>query len=130
MANVTGVYVNAGLLLPMGASVIGGLGIALGVITYSKKVMMTVGKSIVALDPFSAFVVVLAEAMTLHLFTQLGVPVSSSQAVVGAVVGVGLVGGLRTVSFKILSTIAIGWVMTPLGAGLLAAALVYGLRFF
>ena len=129
VANVTGVYVNAGLLLPLAASAVGGLSITLGVLTYSKRVMMTVGKGIVPLDPFSAFVVVLAEAMTLHLFTQLGVPVSSSQAVVGAVVGVGLVGGLRTVSGKMLAAIAAGWVMTPVAAGLIAVGLLFGSRF-
>ncbi len=129
VANVTGVYVNAGILLPLAASAIGGLSIALGVVTYSRKVMMTVGKGIVPLDPFSAFVVVLAEAMTLHIFTQLGVPVSSSQAVVGAVVGVGLVGDLRTVSVRMLAAISVGWVMTPVAGGLLAAGLLYGIRF-
>ncbi|MGD8366132.1 MAG: inorganic phosphate transporter [Desulfobacterales bacterium] len=129
VANVTGVYVNAGVLLPLAASVIGGLSIAFGAVTYSKRVMMTVGKGIVPLDPFSAFVVVLAEAMTLHLFTQLGVPVSSSQAVVGAVVGVGLVGGLRTVSLRMLAFIGIGWVMTPVAAGLIAVGLLFGIRF-
>ena len=128
VANVTGVYVNAGLLLPMAASALGGLSIAFGALTYSKKVMMTVGKGIVPLDPFSAFVVVLAEAVTLHLFTQLGVPVSSSQAVVGAVVGVGLVGDLRTVSGRMLLAIAGGWLMTPVAAGLIAAGLLFGIR--
>jgi PiT family inorganic phosphate transporter len=129
VANVTGVYVNAGMLLPLEASAIGGLSIGLGVLTYSKRVMMTVGKGIVPLDPFSAFVVVLAEAMTLHIFTQIGVPVSSSQAVVGAVVGVGLVGGLRTVSGKMLLNISVGWLMTPVAAGLITVGLLYGLRF-
>jgi len=87
-------------------------------------VMMTVGKGIVPLDPFSALVVVLAEAFTLHLFTQVGVPVSSSQAVVGAVVGVGLVGGLRTISARMLLKIAVGWLTTPLAAGLIAVILI------
>ena len=51
--------------------------------------MITVGKGIAPLDLFSAFVKILAEAMTLLLFTQIGVPVSSSQAIVGSVVGGG-----------------------------------------
>lgn len=125
VANVTGVYVGAGLLAPREAALVGGLSIALGVLTYSRRVMMTVGKGIVPLDPFSAMVVVLAGAMTLHLFTQVGVPVSSSQAVVGAVVGVGLVGDLRTVSARMLLKIAGGWVMTPLAAGIIAMGTVW-----
>ena len=128
VANVTGVYVGAALLSAQTAAVVGGLSIALGVLTYSRRVMMTVGKGIVPLDPFSALVVVLAEAMTLHLFTQVGVPVSSSQAVVGAVVGVGLMGDVHTISTRMLLKIALGWIGTPLAAGLMAAALILGLE--
>jgi len=120
VANVTGVYVGSGVLSAEAAALIGGLSIALGVLTYSRKVMDTVGKGIVPLDPFSALVAVLAQALCLHLFTQIGVPVSSSQAIVGAVVGVGLVGDVQTVSVKMLAKIAIGWVMTPVSGGVLA----------
>jgi len=120
VANVTGIYVGSGVLSAEAAAVIGGLSIALGVLTYSRKVMETVGKGIVPLDPFSALVAVLAEALSLHLFTQIGVPVSSSQAIVGAVVGVGLVGDVQTVSLKMLSRISIGWIMTPVAGGVLA----------
>jgi PiT family inorganic phosphate transporter len=130
VANVTGVYVGAGLLSAETAAVAGGLSIALGVLTYSRRVMMTVGKGIVPLDPFSALVVVLAQAMTLHLFTQVGVPVSSSQAVVGAVVGVGLVGDLRTISASMLLKIALGWIATPLSAGLIAIGMILAARDF
>jgi PiT family inorganic phosphate transporter len=119
VANVTGVYVGAGLLSAETAALIGGLSIALGTLTYSRKVMETVGKGIVPLDPFSALVAVLAEALSLHLFTQIGVPVSSSQAIVGAVVGVGLVGDVQTVSVKMLARIGIGWIMTPVSGGVL-----------
>jgi inorganic phosphate transporter, PiT family len=120
VANVTGMYVGAGLLSPLAAAVIGGASISLGVLTYSKKVMMTVGKGIVPLDPFSALVAVLAQAATLHLFTQIGVPVSSSQAIVGAVVGVGLVSDAQTISMSMLVRISIGWLATPAAAGILA----------
>jgi len=122
VANVTGVYVGSGILTPEQAVLIGALSIAMGVLTYSEKVMMTIGKGIVPLDPFSALVVVLAGALTLHFFTQIGVPVSSSQAVVGAVVGVGFIGGVQTVSLKMLKKISVGWIMTPVSGGLLAYA--------
>jgi inorganic phosphate transporter, PiT family len=124
VANVTGVYVGSGMLSPDIAALIGGLSIASGVLTYSKKVMLTVGKGIVPLDPFSAVVAVLAEAITLHVFTQLGVPVSSAQAIVGAVVGVGLVGDIQTVSGRMLIKIALGWVLTPVFAGVLTFVLI------
>jgi PiT family inorganic phosphate transporter len=124
VANVTGVYVGAGILSAGMASLIGGLSIATGVLTYSKKVMMTVGKGIAPLDPFSGVIAVIAEALTLHIFTQIGVPVSSSQAIVGAVVGVGLVGDVRTVSHKMLARIAVGWLLTPISAGALTYLLL------
>ena len=120
VANVTGIYVGSGVLLAEVAALIGGLSIALGVLTYSRKVMETVGKGLVPLDPFSALVAVLAEALSLHLFTQIGVPVSSSQAIVGAVVGVGLVGDVQTVSVKMLARIGAGWIMTPVSGGVMA----------
>ena len=124
VANVTGVYVGSGLLTAEQAALIGAFSIALGVLTYSKRVMMTIGKGIVPLDPFSAFVVVLAGALTLHLFTQIGVPVSSSQAVVGAVVGVGFVGGVQTVSLGMVKKITVGWIMTPVSGGVLAYSFI------
>jgi PiT family inorganic phosphate transporter len=123
VANVTGVYVGAGILSETSGSLIGGVSIALGVLTYSRKVMNTVGKGIVPLDPFSALVVVLAQALTLHLFTQVGVPVSSTQAVVGAVVGIGLIGDTRTINSTTLLKISVGWVITPALAGLVAFVL-------
>jgi len=127
VANVTGVYVGAGILSSKTAALVGGLSIAIGVLTYSEKVMMTVGKNIAPLDPFSALVCTLATGCTLHIFTQVGVPVSSSQAVVGAVVGVGFVGGMRTVSGRMLAKIGIGWVLTPVSTGLLSFILIRGI---
>ena len=124
VATVTGVYVGSGFLSAGMASLIGGISIAAGIITYGKKVMITVGKEIAPLDPFSALVTILAVAFTLHIFTQIGVPVSSSQAIVGAVVGVGIVGGLRTVSAKVVTKITVGWFMTPLTAGILTVIFI------
>jgi PiT family inorganic phosphate transporter len=120
VANVTGVYVGSGLLAPFQAALLGSLGISFGVLTYSRKVMGTVGKRIVHLDEFSAFVSELSAAITVHVFTQVGVPVSTSQAIVGGVTGVGLVKGLRTVRKKTLAGIAIGWISTPLLCGVIA----------
>ena len=125
VANVTGIYVGSGLLSCQTAAFIGGLSIASGTLTYGKKVMITVGKGIAPLDPFTALVTILAEALTLYLFTQIGVPVSSSQAIVGTVVGVGIVGGLRTINPKMLVKITVGWIITPFVAGLMTILFIY-----
>jgi len=124
VANVTGVYVGAGMMSPLTAVVVGSVSIALGAITYSKKVMYTVGKQIFPLLDFSALVVVIAEAATVHLFTQLGVPVSASQAVVGAVLGIGILKNVRALNLSRLSSILLGWIITPIASALLTILLV------
>jgi inorganic phosphate transporter, PiT family len=126
VANVSGVYVGAGLLTPRAASVFGGLAISLGVLTYSRKVMMIVGQNIVPLDAFSAFVTVLAVAAATHLFTQIGVPVSSTQAVVGSVLGIGILKDSSKINGKIVASIIFGWLATPL-AGIIVCLLLFNI---
>jgi len=106
------------------AAIVGGLSIALGALTYSKNVMLTVGSKITMIGPLAAFIAILAEAITLHLFTFVGVPVSSSQAIVGSVVGIGLIRGIKAVSKGMLINIVTGWITTPLLAGILTAIAV------
>lgn len=103
------------------AAVIGGLAIAVGVLTFSKRVMMTVGGSIAEISQVDGFVVIIASALTVVLMGNLmGIPVSTSQSVVGAVIGAGLVGGVKKVRFGVLKNVAIAWVSSPTVAGLLA----------
>ncbi len=125
VANVTAVFVGAGQLKVFSASLLGGVSIALGILTFSRRVMETVGKKLVQLDPFSALIVVLAEAITVHFFTIVGVPVSTSQAVVGAVLGVGVVKGINTVRRRTLINILIGWFFTPAIACFVAVVLYF-----
>jgi PiT family inorganic phosphate transporter len=114
---------------------IGGIAIAIGIITYSKKVMETIGGNIVELSSEAALVVVLAQSLVLFIFSSTGlsnlfvriglppipmVPVSSSQVIVGCVLGIGLYKGARNINFKILGQIALGWLATPVASGVLA----------
>jgi phosphate/sulfate permease/DNA-binding NarL/FixJ family response regulator len=144
IANVMGVFVNSASININIASIsfnsvqvlffLGGLSIALGILTYSKKVMETVGGDILTLTPENAIVVVLAQSLVLFifsssslsaLFVSMGlpaiplVPVSSTQVVVGSVLGIGLVKGVQEIQFKVLGNIALGWVLTPILSGLL-----------
>jgi PiT family inorganic phosphate transporter len=113
---------------------LGGLAIAVGVFTYSKRVMMTVGSGIMQLSPVSSLVAVMSHSIVLFLFASQGlesllrshglptiplVPVSSSQAIVGAVVGIGLLKGGRGIRWRTLSGIAGSWITTPIIAGLI-----------
>jgi len=120
---------------------IGGVAIAVGVFTYSKRVMETVGEGIVSLSPVAAFAVVSAHSIVLFLFASQGlesflsnhglptiplVPVSSSQAIVGAVIGVGLLKGGSSIRWRLFGGISSGWVITPI----IAAAVSFVSLFF
>ncbi len=112
---------------------LGGIAIAVGIYTYSQRMMQAVGNEIFKLTPITAFIVVLAHTIVLFMFASTGlknlllavglpaiplVPVSSSQAIVGAIFGIGLVKGAKGVNFKLMGKIAIGWVITPVIAAL------------
>jgi PiT family inorganic phosphate transporter len=122
---------------------LGAIAIAVGVFTYSKRVMMTVGTEIMALTPLGSWVVVVSHSMVLFLFSstalehellRLGlpaiplIPVSSSQAVVGAIIGIGLLRGLkgaRQIRWRVITNIASGWVATPIMAAVLSFVLLF-----
>jgi len=128
VANVTAVFVGAGTLTVFMAALIGGLSIAFGVVSYSRGVMETVGRKLVRLDPFSALVVVLTEGLTVHFYTVLGVPVSTSQAVIGAVLGIGIIKGAQTIKRKTLYGIFTGWFLTPPVACFLAMCIYFAMH--
>ena len=107
----------------------------MGVFTYGKKVMLTVGQGITEMSPVAALVAVLANAVVLFLFASqdlqtflLGhglpafplVPVSSSQAIVGSVIGIGLIKGGRGIRWRMLGEITGAWVATPIVAVLIS----------
>jgi PiT family inorganic phosphate transporter len=108
--------------------ILGGIAIAAGVFTYSQRVMKTVGQGIVNLTPITALIVVLASSLVLFLFASQNlesfllsrglpafplVPVSSSQAVIGALIGIGFTKGARSINYRLLGRVASGWVTTP-----------------
>ena len=111
--NAVGPIANLGIIDPNLLLLVGGLSIAAGAVTYGRKVADTVGKGITPLDIPGAFVAQISSAFGMHLFSMLGIPVSTSSAIVGSVVGVGLVKGMRAISKRTIFTILIGWVLTP-----------------
>ena len=146
IANVMGVFIPAFNLQDLNLGIftlnsneqlflLGGLAIAAGIISYSRKVMETIGGNIVELSSEAALVVVLAQSLVLFIFSSSGlsalfvkiglppipmVPVSSSQVIVGCILGIGLYKGVRNINFKILGEIALGWLATPIASGLLS----------
>lgn len=144
IANVMGVFVPVapfrdisigGLFTLTGVQqlfLLGGIAIAVGVFTYSQRVIQTVGSDLLKLSPLAGFIVVLAESLALFLFSSRGleswllahglptiplVPISSSQAVIGGIIGIAVVRKGREIRFRVLGEIALGWLVTPLLAG-------------
>ena len=122
---------------------LGGIAIAVGVFTYSKKVMFTVGNDLLKLSPVAAFIVVIAHSIVLFLFASQGishflnsihlpaiplVPVSSSQAIVGAVIGIGILKGGKEVQWNIAGKITIGWFLLPVIAALISFVVLFVLQ--
>lgn len=97
---------------------LGGISLAVGALTFGRRVTETVGQGITQLDIVSAFSAQMAAALAVHFFATVGMPVSTSQAIVGGVIAVGLLKGDRTIRPKKLARIAVGWVATPTAAGL------------
>jgi PiT family inorganic phosphate transporter len=107
-------------------TLVGGVAIALGVITYSKRVMLNVGSGLMRMDAFTALVAVVSMSLTVHLFALIGAPVSTSQGIVGAIIGIGLLRGAHVLHFRVLREIATGWILTP-GISLILAAAGYAI---
>ncbi|MBE0634488.1 anion permease [Candidatus Bipolaricaulota bacterium] len=102
---------------------LGGVSLAVGAITFGRRVTETVGRGITQLDTVSAFSAQMAAALAVHFFATVGLPVSTSQSIVGGVIAVGLLQGARTVHPKKVAKIAAGWVITPTSAGLFSFGL-------
>ncbi|WP_292593263.1 MULTISPECIES: inorganic phosphate transporter [unclassified Mesotoga] len=121
VANITGTF--ADIIGVEKAVLIGGLSISAGTIMFSKRVMYTIGTKIVALESFASVIALLAQSLTVLIYAFIGVPVSVSQAIVGAVIGVGLARGSRNFDARLLKRIVFGWVSTPVISGLISVAL-------
>jgi inorganic phosphate transporter, PiT family len=119
---------------------IGGLSIAFGIFTYGHKVIKTVGSDLFKISPITGFAVVLAEFIVLFLFTSQSletfllehnlpsfplVPLSATQAFIGAVIGVGLAKDPQSVDFRVFGRISIGWIVAPISAGVMSFILLY-----
>jgi phosphate/sulfate permease len=154
IANVMGVFVPAFHLKDLDLWIVtlsssqqlfllGGLACATGILTYSWKVMNTIGNNILELSSEAALVVVLAQALVLFIFSSTGlsnmvvrlglppipmVPVSSSQVIVGCILGIGLYKGARNINFKVLGEIGLGWIISPLASGLLTFFLLFFMK--
>ena len=153
IANVVGVFVpvaplreiSLGGIFTMSPAqqlfLLGGVSIAVGTFTYGERVMLTVGRGITRMSPVAALVAVAANALVLFLFASTNlqaffighglpafplVPVSSSQAIVGSIIGIGLVKSRgRGIQWRMLGKIIAAWAATPVVATLISFVLLF-----
>ncbi len=128
LANVTGPFVGKGMLSDWWALVVGGAAMALGALTSSRKVIYTVGRGVTAMEPFDSAISIFAESTSLLIFSFIGIPISSAQAVIGAVVGVGLVKGTKMINSRMLFKIISGWIATPFVTAAIAVIIYLTLK--
>jgi len=109
--------VTAESKLPYWVLMIGGAGIVIGLATYGRHVIATVGKKITQLTPSRGFAAELAAATTIVIASGTGIPVSTTHTLVGAVLGVGLARGIDAIDLRVVGRIFVSWVVTiPAGA--------------
>ena len=109
--------VGAQAALPIWVLLIGGIGIVVGLATFGKHVIATVGKKITQLTPSRGFAAELAAATTIVIASGTGIPVSTTHTLVGAVLGVGLARGIDAIDLRVVGRIFVSWVVTiPAGA--------------
>ena len=115
--------------VPSWILLVGALGIVVGLATFGYRVMATIGRKITELTPSRGFAAEFAAASTVVVASGTGLPVSTTQTLVGAVMGVGLARGVGALDFAVVRTIIVSWVVTlPIGA-VLAVAFYYTLTF-
>ncbi len=141
MANVVGVFIDSNVLEPIKLGtfytlssiqvlfLLGGIAACVGIFTYSQRAIRTVGKNVLSFSPTVAWIVILSQSLVLILFSSESlehflismnlppipaVPVSSTQAVIGAIVGIGLVKGGKGIKWSLILRVVSGWIATPI----------------
>ena len=112
----TGV-VGAKSAIPIWVLALGGGGIVIGLATYGRRVIATVGHKITQLTPSRGFAAELAAATTIVIASGTGIPISTTHTLVGAVLGVGLARGIEAIDLRVVGRIFVSWIVTiPAGA--------------
>ncbi len=105
--------------MPTWVLILGGAGIVVGLATYGRHVIATVGRKITHLTPSRGFAAELAAATTIVIASGTGIPISTTHTLVGAVLGVGMARGIEAIDLRVVVRILVSWVVTiPAGAGL------------
>jgi PiT family inorganic phosphate transporter len=124
LAAIVGVLQSGGevasnSVVPGWVLLLGGIGIVVGLATYGYRVIATIGRHITELTPSRGFAAELATAITVVGASGIGLPISTTHTLVGAVLGVGIARGIGALNLRVIGTIFSSWLITlPAGAGL------------
>jgi len=113
LATILGPVIHSGLLEQVRASLIGSLLVFLGAVILSHRVIETIGKGITTLDPYSGFAAQFGAGICVLFFTSLGMPISTTYCIIGAIRGVGMSKGMKTVKLDLIKKILANWVIAP-----------------
>lgn len=125
IATIKSGAVTAKSSMPAWILLVGGVGIVIGLVTYGYKVMATIGTKITELTPSRGFAATLGASATVVLASGIGLPISTTHTLVGAVLGVGLARGLAAINLRIVATIFTSWVITLPAGAILAIIFFY-----
>jgi PiT family inorganic phosphate transporter len=114
---------GAKVAVPYRVLLIGAVGIVVGLATYGYKIMATIGKKITELTPSRGFAAEFGAATTIVMASKLGLPVSTTHTLVGAVIGVGFARGIGAINTKVVTGIIASWFITVPFTAILAAGL-------
>lgn len=111
--------------IPSWLLALGGSGIVIGLATWGWRVMETIGKKITELTPTRGFSAEFGAAVTILIASKMGLPISTTHCIVGAVLGVGLARGISALNLRVLRDIALSWIITIPSSAIVCILLFY-----
>ncbi len=115
-------------MIPSWLLAFGGLGIVVGLATWGWRVIETIGKKITELTPTRGFCAEFGAATTILIASKLGLPISTTHCLVGAVLGVGLARGMRALNLNMIRDIVLSWIITIPASAAMTVILFYAMR--
>ncbi len=115
--------------IPAWALILGGSGIIIGLATWGWRVIETIGKKITELTPTRGFAAEFGAATTILIASRLGMPISTTHTLVGAVIGVGFARGIEALNLAMIRDIIVTWIVTVPAGAFLAVLFFYCINF-
>jgi|SRR5579872_3828067 len=120
--------ISSTTVVPLWLLAFGGVGIVIGLATWGWRVMETIGKKITELTPTRGFTAEFGAATTILVASKLGLPISTTHCLVGAVLGVGLARGIRALNLTMLRDIILSWIVTIPASAIMCIIVFYALK--